>query len=284
MKAMTLNGIQRILVTAYLILFTMRMKLLSRPDGFMLYGKLGIEFFSTSEVLFPNMKIRLRLIRARPIFYMISDSPNVNLGIVVCSLYTRRIALNDDFHKNRMNMLVYAPVGYNCFEILAKTFIIHARQNQFIQENFFNNYRIRRVAIAMNANSAFTGSSTENPFWYQQFDHRQFRILRGRWRFVDFDSADNCRLYLTTMKAMNFHDDIPSIPIDDFKEYYVLVFDLISMQDATENCRHPELVGKPLRLELNFTQPLEKVNEFIVLGERMSSVAVDKFGVNGKNR
>ena len=62
--------------------FTRRMKLLSRPDGFMLYGKLGIDFFSTSELLYPNMKIRLRLIRARPNFYLISDNPNVSLGIV----------------------------------------------------------------------------------------------------------------------------------------------------------------------------------------------------------
>ena len=65
--------------------FTRRMKLLSRPDGFMLYGKLGMDFFSTSELLYPNMKIRLRLIRARPNFYMISDNPNVSLGIVDCS-------------------------------------------------------------------------------------------------------------------------------------------------------------------------------------------------------
>ena len=72
--------------------FTRRMKLLSRPDGFMLYGKMGIDFFSTSELLYPNMKVRLRLIRARPNFYMISDNPNVSLGIVDCSLYTRRVA------------------------------------------------------------------------------------------------------------------------------------------------------------------------------------------------
>ena len=84
------------------------------------------------------------------------------------------------------------------------------------------------------------------------------------------------------MKAMNFQDDIPSIPIDDFKDHYVLVFDLTSMQDATENCHYPELVGEPLRLQLNFTNPLENVTELIVLGERMSSVAVDKFGVVGK--
>ena len=85
------------------------------------------------------------------------------------------------------------------------------------------------------------------------------------------------------MKAMNFQDDIPSITIGDFKDHYVLLFDLTSMQDATENCHHLEFVGEPLRLELNFTNPLENVTELIVLGERMSSVAVDKLGVVGKN-
>ena len=82
---------------------------------------------------------------------------------------------------------------------------------------------------------------------------------------------------------MNFQDDIPSIPIDNSKNHYVLVFDLTSMQDATENCHYQELVGEPLRLELNFNFPLEHVTELIVLGERMSLVAVDKFSVVGKN-
>ena len=148
-----------------------------------------------------------------------------------------------------------------------------------MQENISNNAPIRRVAIAMNTNSAFTGSFTENPFWYQQFDLRQSRILRGGQPIVDFDTADNCGLHMTTMKAMNFQDDNPSILIDDFKDHYVLVFDFTSMQDATENFHYPELVGEPLRLELNFTPPLENVTELIVLDEQMSSVAVHTFGV-----
>ena len=85
------------------------------------------------------------------------------------------------------------------------------------------------------------------------------------------------------MKAMNFQDDIPSISIDGFKGHFVPEFDLTSMQDATENCHYPELVGEPLRLELNFTKPLEIVTELIVLGERRSLVAVDRLGVVGKN-
>ena len=55
------------------------------------------------------------------------------------------------------------------------------------------------------------------------------------------------------------------------------------MQYAAENFHYPELVGEPLRMELNFTHPLESVTELIVLGERMPSVAVDKFGVAGNN-
>ena len=165
---------------------------------------------------------------------MISNNPNLSLGIVDCSLYTRRIALKDDCHKKRTHMLAYTPVEVNHLETLAKTFIIPARQNQFIQENIFNNAPVRRIAIAMNTNSAFTGSYTENPTWFQQSELRQSRTLRGDQPIVDFHAADNCRLYVTTMKAMNFQDDNPSIPIDNFKNHYVLVFDLTSMQDATQ--------------------------------------------------
>ena len=88
----------------------------------------------------------------------------MSVGIVDCSLYARRIALKDDYHKKRMDMLTYAPVEYNYLETLAKTFIVPAKQNQFIQESIFIKAPIRRIAIAMNTNSAFTGSFTENPF------------------------------------------------------------------------------------------------------------------------
>ena len=126
----------------------------------------------------------------------------------------------------------------------------------------------------MNSNSAFTGSFAENPFWYQHFNLRDIRIRRGRQPIVHHDTTDNCRLHVTTMKAMNFQDDIPSIPVDNFKDHYVLAFDLTSMQDATEHSHYPELIGEPLRLELYISSPLEIVTEVIVLGERMSSVAV----------
>ena len=110
--------------------FFTRMKMLSRPDGFMLNGKMGVDFFSTSGMLHPNMKTRLRLIRTRPNFYIISDNPNVSLGIVDCSLYTRRIALKDDYHRKRMVTLAYIP-GVQLFGDCAKKFY-HSRKTKSI--------------------------------------------------------------------------------------------------------------------------------------------------------
>ena len=75
---------------------------------------------------------------------------------------------------------------------------------------------------------------------------------------------------------MNFQDEFPSILIDNSRVHNVLVFDLTCLQDAFEKCHYTQLVEGPLRLELNFTFPLEHVTELIVLGERMSLVAVDK--------
>ena len=55
------------------------------------------------------------------------------------------------------------------------------------------------------------------------------------------------------------------------------------MQSATEHCYYPQLIGETLRLELYFSSHLEIVTEVIVLGEHMSFLEVDKFGVVGKN-
>ena len=103
----------------------------------------------------------------------------------------------------------------------------------------------------MKTKSAKPVSYTENPFLYQPFNLRQFRKHRGCQRTVDFDAANNC-LYVTTMKAMNFQDNIPSTPIDSFKNHKALFFELSSMQDATGDGHYPELIGEPLRRQLFF--------------------------------
>ena len=168
-------------------------------------------------------------------------------------------------------------------ETIARTFNIPSRQNQLIQENIFNYAPIRRVGNAMNRNSADAGSFHENPFNYQQFHLRELRVNRGGRAIVSLDTTSPCRPYVTTMKAMQFNEDFPALPMEDFQNHYILVFDLTSLQDAAEQLHYPELSRESLRLEMFFQFPLEQVTEVIVLRERLSNVQIDNFGTVAKN-
>ena len=64
---------------------------------------------------------------------MISHNPPVSLGIVDSSNYNRCIAVKDDYHKKRIEMLAVAPVEYNYMGTLSKTSKIPTEQNHFFQ-------------------------------------------------------------------------------------------------------------------------------------------------------
>ena len=93
----------------------------------MLYLIVGVDFLSTFKVLNPNMKVRLRIIRARHKFCIISDNPNVGVGSVDCSLYTRRNALKKWLPQEKNERACIYSRGVKLFETLTKTFFFPAK-------------------------------------------------------------------------------------------------------------------------------------------------------------
>ena len=157
--------------------FKRRLKMLGRPDSFMLSEKLGVELFSKSLNCYIQMW-EVGYDKSEPhFFYMISDNPSVSLRFVDCSLYTRRIALKDGYHKKLMDLLAYGPVQFIYLETPATTSINPSRQNLFIQEKTFNNAPVRPIVIAMKTNGALNGFYTENPIWFQQVYLSQIKHL-----------------------------------------------------------------------------------------------------------
>ena len=153
--------------------------------------------------------------------------------------------------------------GNNC------TYIFYSfSKNLFVQEIVFNNAPIRRIAIAMNTNSEFTGQFQENTLKYQKFGIQELRIVRGGRATVSVDTKNDCRAYATTMKAINFNEKTPALPNNLFQNHYVLLFDLTSLQDAGGNINYPELSGRNIRLEMFFQPPAKTVTNLIILGER----------------
>ena len=168
-------------------------------------------------------------------------------------------------------------------ETFSRKFILPSGQNQFIGENVFKNATIRGIAIAMNKNSVFKENFHENHFLYQNFGLRELRIVRVGRTIVSVDTTNNCRAYVTIMKAVNFKEEIPALPNNLLQNHYVLVFDLTSLKDARENINYPELSVESFPLETIFDHRLRSVTDFIVLRQRMSIVKSDQFGPVAKN-
>ena len=70
--------------------FTDRANSLGSEMTFSIYGRLAIDLFTCEKLILPKTKNRIKLIRARPNFHMLSDNPNVSLKIVDCSLFTKK--------------------------------------------------------------------------------------------------------------------------------------------------------------------------------------------------
>ena len=165
-----------------------------------LYDRLAIELFACEKLLLPKTKTRIKLIRARPHYYMLFYNPNVIMKIVNCSLFTRRSLVAEPNHQYLQLNLEREPAHYNYMETIARTFFIPSRQSQFIMQ--VNNARIRKIAVAMNKNLAVTRSFHKNPLDYQQFHLRELKIVRVGRAFISLDTTSPCRPYVTTMKAI----------------------------------------------------------------------------------
>ncbi len=85
------------------------------------------------------------------------------------------------------------------------------------------------------------------------------------------------------MKALKFDEDGPNIKLSDFENHYILVFDLTSTQEAQIQMYYPDVVAGSLRLELNILAPITNTLELILLGERLSTVYINKDGRVVKN-
>ena len=78
-----------------------------------------------------------------------------------------------------------------------------------IQGKVFKKAPIRKTAVAMNTKSAVEGS-----FNYQHFHLRELRVFRGARAII----SSPCHHYVTTVKAMQFNENFPVLPMEKFSK------------------------------------------------------------------
>ena len=69
-------------------------------------------------------------------------------------------------------------------------------------------------------------------------------------------TVDNKTLYYSSMIALAYLQNGPGLPISEFTNQYIMVFDLNSTQETTHDFIHPELTKLSLFVELQFDASL----------------------------
>lgn len=251
------------------------------------YGKLAVDFFSCERHLVSGVSLRISLRRAANDFCIRSEDAgkHYQLRIIEANLFVRKMTITDHVVTAIEKTLLKTPAMYRYNEVLAKTFLATRGQLSWKHEDVFTREPIRRLAIAMNTNEAFLGTNVTNPFHYQKFDLEEIVIYRNGLPVAGtpLSTTSDKRLYFNSMNALAYLENGHGIPLSEFPNHFVMVFDLTSTLEASHDFIHPELTNSSIAIELKFGTALPNNVEILLLGEKLSTVYIDSARNISKN-
>ena len=176
------------------------------------------------------------------------------LKIVEANLYVRKMTLNDTVASAIEKILLSSPASYPYLETLKKTFLASTGLHSWKKEDMFAREPIRLLAICLYTNEAFLGNNRQNPFHFRKFNLEQTYVYRNGLPVADspISTADDKRLYFNTISDLAYFDNGHGISLTDYPNHFIMVFDLTSTQQATQDFIQPELTKCSISVELKF--------------------------------
>ena len=244
-----------------------------------LYGKLAVDFFSCEKQLVSGVTLSVSFRRSQDDFATISEAAGKNYKVKIdeANLFVRKMTVSDNVVGAIEKTLLRTPAIYRYNEVITKTFLATTGQQNWKHEDIFTKEPIRRLIFALCAGDSFNGTNTVNPFNYQKFGLREITVFRNGFATAGtpMSTIDNKRLYYNSMSALAYVENAHGIPLSEFSNHFIMVFDLTSTQEATHDFIHPELTNSSISVELNFDTALSNNVEFFFLGEKSSTVYID---------
>ena len=266
---------------------TARQETVRRSAQLTMYGKIATDFFSCEKHLTSGVTLRVSFRRSQDDFTIVSEdgAKHYKIKIDEANLFVRKMTVSDNVLGAIEKTLLKTPAMYRYNEVISKAFLATAGQQSWKQEDIFTKEPIRRLIVAMCRGDAFIGTNTLNPFSYRKFDLNEIINYRNGFATAGtpMSTTDNKRLYYNSMAALAYVENGHGISLSDFPHHYIMVFDLTSTQEATQDFIHPELTNSSLSVELKFGAALPRNIEILFLGEKCSTVYIDSSRNVSKN-
>ena len=92
---------------------------------------------------------------------------------------------------------------------------------------------------------------------------------------IPISTIDDKCLYFNTISGLSYIDNGHGISLTDYSNHFIMVFDLTSTQQASQDFIHRELTNCSTSIELKFWAALPSSIKILIIGKKAGTIFVD---------
>lgn len=265
--------------------FTSRKAYIERSRAVDMMGRLHLDMFAQQRYLLNGVNVKLRLVRSKSEFALMSHADNVNyrVSILSASLFMRKVKLSPAVQLGHIKALESGTAKYPVRRVETKVLTVPRGNLMSNQENLFLGQLPKRILIGMVDNDAFNGTYAKNPFHFKH-NNVDFVALYVDGRQVpskplqpNFQRQDYIRCYTGLFSGIGKaeRDEGNDITRNDYANgYTVFAFDLTP--DMTDGDHFNLVKNGSLRLEIHFARALQETVNIVVYAEFENLIEIDR--------
>ena len=244
-------------------------------------GFIHDDFFRQERLLPPGCDIKIRFVRARDEFSLVSTKPGYKTLIDSAVLYVKKVKLNPAVALAHATVLKKSNMLFPIRRVGCKVFSIPAGSLSSYRESVISGQLPTKIVIGLLKNSAYNGSFNRNAYNFEHFNLNHLSLhVDGRPDTIPSFSPD----YANNLYVRNFHSlfDVTGTincndDIDLNREEYpdgncLYAFKLSHDTDGAFDLMH----NGSVRIDLKFAQALASTVNVIVYAEYENVVQLDK--------
>lgn len=264
-----------------------RLKFLTIEKTIDLLGHLHCDVFNQERFLLNGVEMRLRLVRARDSFCLMSTSQDnaYGLNITEATLLVRRTKIAPGVLLSHARALAKTTAKYPLTRVEVKAISLHAGVHGETIDNVVLGQLPKRIIIGFVDNRAYNGNLTLNPFNFQNYKINYLSLYvdgtQVPSRPLQPDFTKN-KLYVDAYHTLfsgtgiHFLNEGNSINRENYRDGYCLfAFDLTPDLSANSSTHWNLVKHGSVRIEVRFEEALTSTVNCIVYAEYDNVLEID---------
>lgn len=250
-------------------------------------GHLHVDFFNQEKFLLNGVEMRLRMIRSRDSFCLMSKTEKYKVEILEANLLVRRNKINPSVLLAHSKTLESGSAKYPIVRVETKAVTIPSGISQKSIDNIFLGQLPKRVIIGLVSNKAFNGDFKSNPYNFQNYNVNFFSLyidgvqIPSKPLQPDYTEGKETSILayhtLFSGTGIQFLNMGNSVSRSEFsKGYCLMAFDLTPDLSANATSHWNLIRHGSLRIELGFAEALTETVNCIVYAEFDNVIEIDK--------